>query len=499
MKNFDRPTKIEKFDYITVVYKPQLEAVKYMFKEHYDKPEYADTLFLINTILWWDDKQNCYHQFNREDFTETRRIYYNLEHAADTIPQEQQSLKEYIMTFGLTEIWTFEPNIENWDCGLIPIKFVPLRYTSLLEKSNLDVEKKFDLGFIGIVGSPGYSPRRNEFFDKYIQTPQIDFSIKILNGFTISELKDELANCKFVLDSKRNYRHSMPNQVRLFEHLCLGHTVLSEKSDMNVFPGMVYEWNDIFELNNLIKTVQPEDMSLRYKEMTYSDDAYLNYKYYIMKTFYTKPTADYFYNNDKPKRSDIINKLIAKNNYKTYLEIGIAGGESFNTINCEYKVGVDPALTTPATHHMTSDEYFDSLTPNDKFDIIFIDGLHLWEQCYRDINNALAHLNPNGVVVCHDMNPLFEMFQSRLWPDTCGLWNGDVWKAFAKVRTERNDINCQMIEDCDFGIGIIRFGNPNPIRINKPAEELYFADFEKNKAVLMNTITLDKFLTDNQL
>ena len=58
------------------------------------------------------------------------------------------------------------------------------------------------------------------------------------------------------------------------------------------------------------------------------------------------------------KRTDIIQSLINKIDAKKYLEIGVSAGENFRDIKCETKVGVDPEPNTPATIHVTSDDFF---------------------------------------------------------------------------------------------------------------------------------------------
>jgi hypothetical protein len=90
------------------------------------------------------------------------------------------------------------------------------------------------------------------------------------------------------------------------------------------------------------------------------------------------------------------------------------------------------------------------------------------------------------------------MYASRVY--NTFLWNGDVWKAFAKVRSERNDIFSCMIEDCDFGLGVITFGSQKPIELGKSVEDLtYFGDFAPNKPYLMNTIKIKDFIERNGL
>ena len=42
-------------------------------------------------------------------------------------------------------------------------------------------------------------------------------------------------------------------------------------------------------------------------------------------------------------RFEIINELIKKHNYESYLEIGTQQSVSGSQVNCDFKVGVDPA------------------------------------------------------------------------------------------------------------------------------------------------------------
>ena len=163
----------------------------------------------------------------------------------------------------------------------------------------------------------------------------------------------------------------------------------------------------------------------------------------------------------KIHRYDIINHLIKKFNYLNYLEIGIYDGTCFNKIDVEHKDGVDP---NPAgdgikftNYLITSDDFFKLIEGEDiKYDIIFIDGLHHDYQVYADIKNSLKHIVDGGTIVCHDMNPLFEVVQFKR-AVLGGTWNGDCWKAWVKLRTENSDLEMCVI-DTDNGVGIIRKG-----------------------------------------
>ena len=103
-------------------------------------------------------------------------------------------------------------------------------------------------------------------------------------------------------------------------------------------------------------------------------------------------------------RTEIIQVLINKTNGKNYLEIGMGPGTNFSQIQCENKVCVDPTPTVPVTFTLTSDEFFSQ--NKDKFDVVFIDGMHHCENVLRDFNNSLNKLTKNGFIFIDDCIPL---------------------------------------------------------------------------------------------
>lgn len=185
-------------------------------------------------------------------------------------------------------------------------------------------------------------------------------------------------------------------------------------------------------------------------------------------------------------RTEIINELIVKNNYESYLEIGVQSGKNFLAVECKSKVGVDPDTTSRATINMDSDSFFEfknKKAPNEKFDIIFIDGLHECEQVFRDITNALLCLSKNGTIICHDMNPQDE--NSQKVPRIQSHWNGDCWKAWVWLRNERKDLNMRVI-DTDEGCGIITFGNQELLNVDC---ELTYENLNKNRVEWLNLVS----------
>ena len=85
--------------------------------------------------------------------------------------------------------------------------------------------------------------------------------------------------------------------------------------------------------------------------------------------------------SNKPNRQFIVQDIIKRKNYKSYLEIGCFDDELFNFVNCEKKIGVDPVVG--GNIRKKSDDYFKDC--NEKFDCIFIDGLHTYNP---DVNTT---------------------------------------------------------------------------------------------------------------
>lgn len=187
------------------------------------------------------------------------------------------------------------------------------------------------------------------------------------------------------------------------------------------------------------------------------------------------------------KRWDILNLLIKRFNYKSYLEIGVQYHTcNFIRIEAEHKVSVDPYPRGECTFIGTSDEYFESITDDTKFDLIFIDGLHHYDQVLRDIDNSLKHLNESGTIMVHDCLPTTERMQER--DNHGGEWTGDVWKAISILRMERDDLTIYTI-DTDYGCGIIQRGTNTPYQ----NVELTYSYYNENKNELLNVITIKDF------
>lgn len=190
-------------------------------------------------------------------------------------------------------------------------------------------------------------------------------------------------------------------------------------------------------------------------------------------------------------RTEIINGLINKHGYENYLEIGVntpaQPGYNWEGVRVKNKIGVDPNVDT--TYRMTSDDFFEKITPQ-LHDIVFVDGLHIFEQAYRDIINSLKCLSRNGTIVVHDCNPVTEITQRR--ERASDAWHGDVWKAVVKLRMEEIGLTIHTV-DTDEGCAIIRRGN-QILLPTFPDEDPYDYSFlERRRVDALNLISVGDF------
>jgi hypothetical protein len=203
------------------------------------------------------------------------------------------------------------------------------------------------------------------------------------------------------------------------------------------------------------------------------------------------------------KRYDLINLLIKEYGYEYYLEIGVENGDCIKEVVCKVKDSVDPYIPNnfdklsngyPVTHKMTSDEFFDKVAPQltYKYDIIFIDGLHLSEQVDKDVENSLKYLNDNGTIILHDCNPA--NYDIQIVPRIYEYWSGDVWKSVVKLNIYRSDLDVFVI-DSDTGLGVIRKNGKKPrIWDSQLSSGIDWEYFDKNRKKLLNLVTENDFI-----
>jgi hypothetical protein len=137
-------------------------------------------------------------------------------------------------------------------------------------------------------------------------------------------------------------------------------------------------------------------------------------------------------------------------------------GLTLESIEAPTRLGVDPAPKFDLSRlpkgleffKGTSDDFFQQLDSDVYFDVVFLDGLHTFEQVYRDLLNTLAHL-PDGAILIDDTVPSDEVsalpdqgasFARRSELGLPGLpWHGDAWKLVVSVARYHPELDFRTI------------------------------------------------------
>ena len=163
-----------------------------------------------------------------------------------------------------------------------------------------------------------------------------------------------------------------------------------------------------------------------------------------------------------------------------YLEIGCAGNDLFDSVMARTKVGVDPARG--GTHRLTSDDFF-ATWRGGMFDVVFIDGLHHYEQVRRDLDGALAVLRPGGWIAIHDMLPRDWLEEHVPQIRTRG-WTGDGWKVAFELLASP-DVEFRLLA-LDHGVVVVRplSSQPRLPDLSATLRDERFAYLHRNFALL---------------
>ncbi len=210
-----------------------------------------------------------------------------------------------------------------------------------------------------------------------------------------------------------------------------------------------------------------------------------------------------------PQVSPTVPRLAALargNDAKSYLEIGVSKGHTFlNATFFELRHGVDPWFRLDAASlesesmrffDVTSDEFFmHHADPKQKYDIVFLDGHHTFEQTFRDFCCSQAHAHndtiwliddvyPNDVFAAHpDMHTAYRYREDHGLPGKS--WMGDVFKVVFALHDFFPNLSYRTI---------VGAGNPQTVVIRRSRDTFApaFNDLER-----ISRMTYFEFL-DNQ-
>ncbi len=174
----------------------------------------------------------------------------------------------------------------------------------------------------------------------------------------------------------------------------------------------------------------------------------------------------------KNTADNLINILAAQISARSYLEIGVREGDTFFNVDILHKTAVDPNFQFDPEEHkeenisffpITSDEFFENFPEEQKkepynredsdftFDIIYIDGMHTYEQAYKDFTNSLRFSHEKTVWIFDDTLPWDPLSAypnqetSLKYRKLMGLagrqWHGDVFKAIVAIHEFNQDFS----------------------------------------------------------
>lgn len=166
---------------------------------------------------------------------------------------------------------------------------------------------------------------------------------------------------------------------------------------------------------------------------------------------------------------------------RSYLEIGVAGGDTLRLAQCA-SLAIDPDmhLTMDVVggkpcclmFQSTSDAFFAEHDPvrllRRPVDLAFLDGMHWYEYLLRDFANTERACEPDSVIVLHDCVPTdiymarreqWDEAQRRLAP-LPESWTGDVWKTLLLLRRYRPDLQIHCFDSDGTGLVLITHLDP---------------------------------------
>lgn len=74
-------------------------------------------------------------------------------------------------------------------------------------------------------------------------------------------------------------------------------------------------------------------------------------------------------------------------------------------------------------------------------------------------------------------------------PQTQGEWTGDCWKAIARLRMTRDDLQVSVL-DTDYGLGVVRRGRTTPLVFPMPWQALTWSDLERHRELILGLVPL---------
>lgn len=250
-----------------------------------------------------------YHLEQNGLFEGKRKLYYNLEHKYPIDKDGQMPFcgKEWTNNFnkilGLyDEIWDFQ--LENYEYFKYHkldklFKFKPLRYTNWFNQFYEDIVPKYDIQFECVVDTQTRMNVLKVLTDepyRILEDGSVEFnnpriSIKMTNTFDAALKLKEKNDCKYGIDFPHYDSPCTINCFRIYEYICMNKPsivwdrdcITSRKyfNDLCIYVTNFNAW----DLKQIVQTPPRTDVAETFKQMTYSDKDYDEYRLNIIKDY----------------------------------------------------------------------------------------------------------------------------------------------------------------------------------------------------------------------
>ena len=246
------------------------------------------------------------------------------------------------------------------------------------------------------------------------------------------------------------------------------------------------QYDEAIRLWQNLAGIMNEDMPQRYYDRL--DEAYQNQKSFPLGTEEEEKINGQF------DKHEFLKDLHQRLSPKLYLEIGVQTGKSLKLASCT-AIGVDPMprpnikLSRKQTIlRMTSDQFFKNFAQKHLHtspDLVFIDGMHLFEFVLRDFINVEKYAADNTLIVIDDIYPGHPTQANR--ERKTRAWTGDVWKIVFALEAFRPELTIDKLDAFPTGLLLVSGFKKNRFSCTEnPLENAFNMGFDNsmlNKSV----------------
>ncbi len=151
---------------------------------------------------------------------------------------------------------------------------------------------------------------------------------------------------------------------------------------------------------------------------------------------------------------------------RAYLEIGVCSGRTLALARPDTRaLGIDPApcLTQPlatstclvqeTSARAFAERAFTRELAREPLELVFVDGLHLFEVALQDVADAARYCAPQARIVLHDTLP--HDAQMALRRRETQAWTGDVWKTVLALRRLCPELEITTLDTPPTGLTVV--------------------------------------------